>query len=124
MWSVRLDGRQKFHAKIIPEANDSFQWWNSRTLCFGSVPAVIRLGGKEYPVQILCADLFQGIGSRLFSSGDDISREWAPQAVSAGAWAVDNSGAFDGFWDLVDRSEVNGDLLDQLKTPQIIAKPQ
>jgi aspartate-semialdehyde dehydrogenase len=59
----------------------------------------------------------------FFSSGDDISKEWAPQAVKAGAWAVDNSNAFrmDGDVKLI-VPEVNGDLLNK-KNPEIIANP-
>ena len=60
----------------------------------------------------------------FFSSGDDISKEWAPLAVKDGAWAVDNSAAFrmDSQIHLV-VPEVNGDLLSLGSGPQIIANP-
>jgi aspartate-semialdehyde dehydrogenase len=61
----------------------------------------------------------------FFSSGDDISKEWAPIAVKAGAWAVDNSNAWrmDKEISLV-VPEVNGDLLKgSTLRPQIIANP-
>lgn len=84
----------------------------------------IELQGKSFPIQTLRAGCFEGLDLVFFSSGDDISREWAPQAVKSGAWAVDNSNAFrmDPNTCLV-VPEVNGDLLDEEETPQIIANP-
>lgn len=84
----------------------------------------ITLQGKSYPIQILEPGCFDGLDLVFFSSGDDISREWAPQAARAGAWAVDNSAAFrmDDSTALV-VPEVNGDLLSSMKTPQVIANP-
>lgn len=84
----------------------------------------IRLQGKAYPIQVLKPGCFDGLDLVFFSSGDDISKEWAPQAVKSGAWAVDNSAAFrmDENVSLV-VPEVNGDLLDGEKKPRIIANP-
>jgi aspartate-semialdehyde dehydrogenase len=84
----------------------------------------IALQGREYPCQVLKAGCFDGLDLVFFSSGDDISAEWAPLAVKAGAWAVDNSNAFrmDPKILLV-VPEVNGHLLKNTKTPQIIANP-
>lgn len=89
-----------------------------------SVGKKIHLQGKDYSVQVLKPGCFDGLDLVFFSSGDDISKEWAPQAVKSGAWAVDNSAAFrmDPEIALV-VPEVNGDLLDNAKTPQIIANP-
>jgi aspartate-semialdehyde dehydrogenase len=60
----------------------------------------------------------------FFSSGDDISKEWAPEAVKAGAYAIDNSNAFrmDQGINLV-VPEVNGHLLNSDSKPQVIANP-
>jgi aspartate-semialdehyde dehydrogenase len=84
----------------------------------------IFLQGNSYPIQVLKPGCFEGLDLVFFSSGDDISKEWAPQAVASGAWAVDNSAAFrmDPKIHLV-VPEVNGDLLDLNKGPQIIANP-
>lgn len=77
----------------------------------------------EWPVKALAAKCFEGLDLVFFSSGDPISKEWAPQAVASGAWAVDNSAAW-----RMDRNtflvvpEVNGHLLKDQK-PQIIANP-
>jgi len=89
-----------------------------------SVGKSIRLLGKDYAVQGLKPGCFDGLDLVFFSSGDDISREWAPLAAKAGAWAIDNSAAFrmDPKIHLV-VPEVNGDLLKSEKTPQIIANP-
>lgn len=85
----------------------------------------IDLMGKSYPIQTLVPGCFNGLDLVFFSSGDDISKEWAPKAVQAGAFAVDNSAAFrmdENIFLVV--PEVNGDILDQNKTkPQIIANP-
>lgn len=89
-----------------------------------SLGKMIGLQGKEYPCQVLKSGCFEGLDIVFFSSGDDISKEWAPQAAKSGAWAIDNSAAFrmDPNTLLV-VPEVNGDLLDQATTPQIIANP-
>lgn len=84
----------------------------------------ISLAGQDWPVQVLGPGCFEGLDLVFFSSGDDISREWAPQAVRAGAWAVDNSAAFrmDSEIALV-VPEVNGHLLEKKDRPALIANP-
>jgi len=85
----------------------------------------IELGGKAWPIQILRPGCFAGLDLVFFSSGDDISKEWAPQAVKSGAFAVDNSAAFrmDPGTALV-VPEVNGDLLSAMRgKAQVIANP-
>ena len=85
----------------------------------------IKLQGSDYPVQVLKPGCFDGLALVFFSSGDDISLQWAPLAAKAGAFAVDNSAAFrmDPNTLLV-VPEVNGDLLEAIKTkPQVIANP-
>jgi len=84
----------------------------------------VDLLGRSFPIQVLKPGCFEGLDLVFFSSGDDISAEWAPQAVRSGAWAVDNSAAFrmdEGIHLVV--PEVNGDLLESAKSPQIIANP-
>ncbi|MGZ3691245.1 MAG: aspartate-semialdehyde dehydrogenase [Pseudobdellovibrio sp.] len=84
----------------------------------------VELAGKKWPVQILAPGCFDGLDMVFFSSGDDISKEWAPQAVKAGAFAIDNSNAFrmDQGINLV-VPEVNGNLINAQSKPQIIANP-
>lgn len=89
-----------------------------------SLGKMITLQGKSYACQVLKPGCFSGLDLVFFSSGDEISREWAPEAVKAGAWAVDNSNAWrmDAGISLV-VPEVNGDLLKGPMKPQIIANP-
>ena len=84
----------------------------------------ITLFGKSYPIQILKPGAFDGLDVVFFSSGDDISKDWAPQAVQSGAWVIDNSAAFrmDPNYDLV-VPEVNGHLLKAKVKPTIVANP-
>lgn len=80
--------------------------------------------GHDITVEVLKSGCFAGLDLVFFSSGDDISKEWGPQAVLAGAMAVDNSAAFrmDMATPLV-VPEVNGDLLPKPGAAQLIANP-
>lgn len=59
-----------------------------------SVGKTMSFRGKEYRVQELTANCFQGIEIALFSAGAGRSKEFAPHAVKAGAVVIDNSSAF------------------------------
>ncbi|MEQ1722496.1 MAG: aspartate-semialdehyde dehydrogenase, partial [Pseudobdellovibrio sp.] len=84
----------------------------------------IELAGKQWPVQVLTPNCFDGLDMVFFSSGDDISKEWAPQAVKSGAFAIDNSNAFRMNADIkLVVPEVNGNLLNAESKAQIIANP-
>lgn len=89
-----------------------------------SLGKTIPLKGQQWPVQILKENCFEGLDLVFFSSGDDISKEWAPRAVAAGAFAVDNSAAFrmDPNTVLI-VPEVNGHLIGPDSKPQIISNP-
>jgi aspartate-semialdehyde dehydrogenase len=50
--------------------------------------------GGELEVRELGPESFRGVDLALFSAGAAISRQFAPQAVAAGAVVVDNSSAF------------------------------
>ncbi len=50
--------------------------------------------GEELRVRVLDKSSFKNIDVALFSAGAEISREYAPAAVDAGAVVVDNSSAF------------------------------
>jgi aspartate-semialdehyde dehydrogenase len=84
----------------------------------------IHVQNQDWTVQVLKPGCFDGLDLVFFSSGDDISKEWAPQAAKAGAFAIDNSAAFrmDPTIHLV-VPEVNGHLVNSQSKPQIIANP-
>jgi aspartate-semialdehyde dehydrogenase len=54
----------------------------------------VQCRGEELTVQALTPEVFDGVDVAMFDVPDEISAEWAPIAVSRGAVAVDNSGAF------------------------------
>ncbi|MGQ0846141.1 MAG: aspartate-semialdehyde dehydrogenase [Sporichthyaceae bacterium] len=54
----------------------------------------LTVRGEEVEVVALSPECFDGIDIAMFDVPDEISAEWAPVAVSRGAIAVDNSGAF------------------------------
>ncbi len=84
----------------------------------------VRACGKEWPVETLKPGCFNGLDLVFFSSGDDISAEWAPQAAAAGAFAVDNSAAFRMHAEIpLVVPEVNADQLPPRSKPGIIANP-
>ena len=78
---------------------------------------------KDWTVETLADGCFDNLDLVFFSSGDDISAEWAPKAEAAGAYAIDNSAAFrmSPAHKLV-VPEVNGHLLKK-DSPEIIANP-
>ncbi|MEV8510981.1 aspartate-semialdehyde dehydrogenase [Dactylosporangium sp. NPDC051484] len=54
----------------------------------------LTVRGEETLVHELTPEVFDGIDVAMFDVPDEVSVEWAPIAVSHGAIAVDNSGAF------------------------------
>jgi len=54
----------------------------------------IDFDGKSHEVQELTKESFKGVQIAFFSAGGNISREFAPMAVSAGAVVIDNTSAF------------------------------
>lgn len=89
-----------------------------------SVGQKLKCAGKDYSVRALDQQAFKDLDLVFFSSGDNISKEWAPQAVAAGAFAIDNSAAFrmDPKIPLI-VPEVNGHLIPARSKPSIIANP-
>jgi len=78
--------------------------------------------GQSLLTQALSPEGFEGLDVCFFSAGEEVSREWAPQAVEKGSIVIDNSSAFRMDEDkLLIVPEVNHQLLN-LK-PQIIANP-
>ena len=80
--------------------------------------------GRNVTVEPLVPGCFDGTDIAFFSASGGVSKEWAPQAVASGAWAIDKSSAF-----RMDRRyplaipEVNGEVLDALQAPTIVAVP-
>ena len=82
----------------------------------------VAFDGDDIEVRTLDADSFGGIDIALFSAGAEISRQFAPIAVEAGALVIDNSSQ----WRMVENCplvvpEVNGD--DVGDNEGIIANP-
>jgi aspartate-semialdehyde dehydrogenase len=59
-----------------------------------SVDKVVTFKGKDYPVEVLSENSFEGMEIALFSAGAERSKIFAPHAVRAGAVVIDNSSAF------------------------------
>jgi aspartate-semialdehyde dehydrogenase len=59
-----------------------------------SVGKTVKFKGRDYPVEELTENSFEGVEIALFSAGASRSRQFAPAAVKAGAVVVDNSSAF------------------------------
>lgn len=76
----------------------------------------VRFCGKDYTVQELTKQSFQGINIALFSAGASISKEFVPYAIGSGAVCVDNSSAF--------RMDDDVPLVVPEVNPQDIAKHQ
>ncbi|MEM7262634.1 MAG: aspartate-semialdehyde dehydrogenase [Planctomycetota bacterium] len=94
-------------------------------LAFGSARTrgqTIPFGTESVRCGVLWEDSFEDVSIALLAAGGDISREWAPKLVDAGAVVIDNSSAFrlDPKVPLV-VPEINAD---QISTgPGIIANP-
>lgn len=88
-----------------------------------SVGKKVECQNKSWEVKALKPGCFDGLDLVFIATGDDLSREWSPQAVKAGAFVVDNSAAFrmDPNVKLV-VPEINLKEVDKSK-PQIIANP-
>jgi aspartate-semialdehyde dehydrogenase len=54
----------------------------------------VTFKGEDIAIEVVRPDTFTGIDIALFSAGSEQSREYAPQAVKAGAVVVDKSSAF------------------------------
>src|SRR3954449_8008747 len=59
-----------------------------------SAGKLLTVRGEQVAVVALTPEAFDGVDVAMFDVPDEISAEWAPIAVSRGAIAVDNSGAF------------------------------
>lgn len=84
----------------------------------------VTFGKSKLKVGGLYDGCFESLNFVFFSGGDDLSKQYAPKAVEAGAWVIDNSAAFRMHPDVsLVVPEVNGDVLTRFRKPQIIANP-
>lgn len=88
----------------------------------------ISFEGRDYEIEELTKESFEGIDISLFSAGGSISKEYGPLAAEMGSIVVDNSSAFrmvDGVPLIV--PEVNADAMAHIKLSNkkgaIIANP-
>jgi len=86
--------------------------------------AGLKIDEFNCEIQTLKEGCFVGLDFVFFSSGDDISLEWAPKAAAAGAYAIDNSAAFrmNPEHSLV-VPEVNSNELKKMNSAEVIANP-
>jgi aspartate-semialdehyde dehydrogenase len=59
-----------------------------------SAGGTVTFEGNEVSIEVLTKDSFAGVDIALFSAGAELSREFAPIAVMAGAVVIDNSAAW------------------------------
>ncbi len=59
-----------------------------------SAGSTMEFAGKEYVVEELTPESFEGVDFAFFSAGTGISQEMAPEAAKRGALVIDNSNAF------------------------------
>lgn len=83
----------------------------------------LKCKNQEWEVKALKPECFDGLDLVFIATGDELSLEWSPIAVKAGAFVVDNSAAFrmNPNSELV-VPEINLGKVDR-KKPQIIANP-
>jgi len=89
-----------------------------------SIGKTLTYKGREYPVDVLDENSFDGIDVGLFSAGGSISERFAPIAGEAGCVVIDNTSAFrmDPDVPLV-VPEVNPHAIAGYTTKNIIANP-
>ena len=79
----------------IIDAREAVPWSEIRLIASPrSAGRRLRVRGEEIEVVALSPEAFDGVDIAMFDVPDAVSAEWAPIAVSRGAIAVDNSGAF------------------------------
>ena len=79
----------------IIDARESVPWSEIRLIASPrSAGRRLTVRGQEIEVVALSPEAFDGVDIAMFDVPDAVSAEWAPVAVSRGAIAVDNSGAF------------------------------
>ncbi|MEO3937698.1 aspartate-semialdehyde dehydrogenase [Dermatophilaceae bacterium Soc4.6] len=59
-----------------------------------SAGKLLEVRGEQVAVQVLSAEVFDGVDVAMFDVPDEVSAQWAPVAAARGVVVVDNSGAF------------------------------
>jgi aspartate-semialdehyde dehydrogenase len=104
-------------------AERKFPFQKIRLLASGrSAGKTIRFAGKDYAVELLRPEAFEGVDLAIGSTPDEVARDFAPWAVERGAVVVDES----GYWRMDPKvplviPEVNPEAVDQHQG--IIASP-
>ena len=57
-----------------------------------SAGSIVRVGGQDIQVELLCPDAFDGVDLVIGSTPDEVAAEFVPWAVDRGAVVVDESG--------------------------------
>jgi aspartate-semialdehyde dehydrogenase len=84
----------------------------------------VEYKGTTLPVRELAHFDFSKVDIGLFSSGAEVSREYAPQAAAAGCIVIDNTSEFRYYDDVpLIVPEVNPHAISQYKNRRIIANP-
>ncbi len=89
-----------------------------------SAGQTIEYQQRTITVQEMGTGCFSGCDVAFFSAGSNISEEWAPKAVTEGAFVIDNSSAFRMKSNVpLVVPEVNGHRIPKKTNVQIIANP-
>lgn len=84
----------------------------------------VNFRGREWAVEVLNQNSFQGVDIALFSAGASISREFAPLAAQSGCVVIDNSSAFRQDPDIpLIVPEINPHRIKDYRRRNIIANP-
>ncbi len=87
-----------------------------------SVGKSLQFEGRPVQIEELKPGAFEGVDVAFFSAGAARSREFAPEALAAGAWVIDNSSAFRMNKDVpLVVPEINADAI--LEGQKLIAVP-
>src|SRR5919107_3771042 len=79
----------------IIDARETVPWSEIRLIASPrSAGRRLQVRGEDIEVVALSPEALDGVDIAMFDVPDAVSAEWAPIAVSKGAIAVDNSGAF------------------------------
>jgi aspartate-semialdehyde dehydrogenase len=82
----------------------------------------LTVQNKTYVIDPLDEKAFLDLDLVFFTAGQDVSKTYAPQAIQAGCWVIDNTSAFRYNKDIpLIIPEINSHLLSD--SPQLIANP-
>ena len=89
-----------------------------------SAGRTVKFNRLDHTIELLSEFDFSKVKVAFFAAGGEVSKEYAPKAVEAGAVVIDKSSVFRQVEQCpLVVPEVNGHLLDNLKGPTLIASP-